>query len=771
MSSGTIGQRLRRNEDPRLLAGRGKYVGDIALPGMAHAAILRSPHAHARIRAIDLEKALAQPGVIAAAAFPHLGSAATPIPCGQYPGLHSKGFHLLAAEKVRHVGEAVAVILAESRYAAEDALDLIEADYEPLPPVQDLEPALAEGSALVHEDVERNLASRTVWHTGDVDAAFRGAPHTLEARLTVSRGGGMPLETRGLVADYDRVTGQLTVWASTQVPHQVQQTLMEMLGLPPHRVRVIAPDVGGAFGAKLVIYPEDVLIPWLAWRFERPVKWIEDRLEHMQSATQERGQVHRVKVAFDETGRILGLEDAMAHDAGAYTPRGLVVPLLTASMMPGPYRIPNYRIAFSTVYTNRVPVTPYRGAGQPQAVFVMERVLDLVARRLGRDPTEVRFRNLIPPDAFPYHVGVPNYRGTGPLVYDTGDFPAVLRRGLEVAAYGRLVAERDRARAEGRLVGIGTACYVELTGGGPHEGALVRVDLAGRVAVFTGGTTQGQGAETTLAQVCAAELGLSPDQVEVIAGDTGAISQGWGAFASRVAVMAGTAVLLAAQEVRRKAIRLAAVALEAAEEDLELAGGTVTVRGAPARAVTLGRLAAMAAMAGAAYGVEPGLEATRYFQPKDMTYAAGAQVVMVEVDRETGAVRVLRNVFVHDSGPPINPTVVEGQVLGAMAIGFGSALLEQIAYNAEGQLLTASFMDYLLPGAPEVPAVTLEHLETRSPLNPLGLKGVGESATLPAPAVIASAVDDALSALGITVTESPLPPERVRALIARATQG
>ena len=765
MTATFIGERRRRHEDPRFLTGRGKYVADIALPEMLHAAILRSPHAHARIRSLDLGRARGHPGVTAALCAADLGEMGRVLPPGQYPGLRAKGFPVLAADKVRYVGEAVAVVLAESRYAAEDALELTAVEYEQLAPVQDFEAALAEGAPLVHEDVEGNLAARVVLQTGDVEAARRHAAHVLEARLTVSRGAGMPIETRGLAADYRRATEQLTVWASTQVPHQVQQLLVELLKLPAHRIRVIAPDVGGAFGAKLVVYPEDILIPWLAWRFGRPVQWIEDRLEHLQSATQERIQVHQVAVAFDDAGRLLGLSDTMVHDTGAYTPRGLVVPLLSATMLPGPYKVPNYRVEMSTIYTNRVPVTPYRGAGQPQAVFVMERVLDLIARRLGLDRAEVRLRNLIQAHEFPYHVGVPNYRGTGPLVYDSGDFPAVLRRALAAGGYDDLKAQRDRARRAGRLAGIGIACYVELTGGGPHEVACVRVDAAGHVTVFTGATSQGQGAETTLAQVCAAELGMAPEVVTVIAGDTGPVSQGWGAFASRVAVMAGTAVSLAAQEVRRKALRLASVSLEGAETDLELTDGRVRVRGAPARSLTMGQLAGMATLAGDAHGVEPGLEATRYFQPADMAFSGGAQVMMVEVDGETGAVRVLRNVLAHDSGRLINPTVVEGQIMGAVALGLGSALLEQVAYGANGQLLTASLMDYLLPGAPEVPDLTIEHLETLSPLNPYGFKGIGESGALPAPAVIASAVEDALALLGVRVSESPLPPERVRALM------
>ncbi len=771
MTATFIGERRRRQEDPRFLTGRGKYVADIALRGMLHAAILRSPHAHARIRSLDLGRARGHPGVTAAFVAADLGEMGRVLPPGQYPGLRAKGFPVLAADKVRYVGEAVAVLLAESRYVAEDALELAAVEYEPLAPVQDFEGALADGAPLVHEDVERNLAARVVLQTGDVEAALRRAAHVLEARLTVSRGAGMPIETRGLAADYRRATEQLTVWASTQVPHQVQQFLVELLQLPAHRIRVIAPDVGGAFGAKLVVYPEDILIPWLAWRLGRPVQWVEDRLEHMRSATQERVQVHQVAVAFDDAGGILGLSDAMVHDTGAYTPRGLVVPLLSATMMPGPYKIPNFRVEMSTIYTNRVPVTPYRGAGQPQAVFVMERVLDLIARRLGLDRAEVRLRNMIQAHEFPYHVGVPNYRGTGLLVYDSGDFPAVLRRALAAVAYDDLQAQRDRARRAGRLAGIGIACYVELTGGGPHEVACVRVDAAGHVTVFTGATSQGQGAETTLSQVCAAELGMAPEAVTVIAGDTGPVSQGWGAFASRVAVMAGTAVSLAAQEVRRKALHLASVVLEAAAADLELTDGRVRVRGAPARALTMGQLAGMAAGAGAAHGVEPGLEATRYFQPADMVFAGGAQVVMVEVDGETGAVQVLQNVLAHDSGRLINPTVVEGQIMGAVALGLGSAVLEQVVYDGDGQLLTASLMDYLLPGATEVPEVEMEHLETLSPLNPYGFKGIGESGALPAPAVIAAAVEDALAPLGIVILESPLPPWRVRALMADARPG
>ena len=749
-----VGDRLLRKEDPRLVQGRGRYVADIVLPGMLHAAIIRSPHAHARVVAIDATRALKLTGVAGVITFGDLHEAAGPLPIvPPHAALRGKNFRLLAGERTRFVGEAVAVVLAERREAAEDARALVDVEWQPLPSVQD---ATAPGAARVHDDVPDNLAGRVTLSRGDVAAALAAAPRRASLTLTIGRAGGQPMETRGLVADYSAATRVLTVWASSQVPHQIRQFICELLALEPHRVRVVAPDVGGGFGAKLIVYPEDVLIPLLALRFGRAVRWLEDRLEHMLTATQERTQVHAVDVGFDDTGRVLALRDRFAHDTGAYTPRGLVVPLLTASMLAGPYSIPSLEVTFESVYTHRVPVTPYRGAGQPQAVFVVERVMDLIARETGRDRATVRMTNLVQPADMPYDVGLPNYRGSGNVIYDSGDYPAVLRRALEMANWERRAEECRRAREHGRLVGLGVACYVELTGVGPFEGATVRVDAAGRITVFTGVPSQGQGLETTLAQIAADELGVTPDDVSVVGGDTLGIGQGVGTFASRAAVVGGSAVALAARAVRAKAVRLAAQALGIDEDQVQQHGRLFAERANPEHRIELGRVAAVAAAATAAHGVDPGLEATHFFQPSDIAYAAGAHVALAEVDPETLRVRLLSYWVSHDSGRLINPTIVEGQIHGAVALGIGSALLEEIRYDAAGQPLAASYMDYALPRSDDVPPLAVEHLETPSPLNPLGLKGVGESGTLPVAAVVAAAVEDALAARGVRIDRTPL---------------
>jgi aerobic carbon-monoxide dehydrogenase large subunit len=752
-----IGDRLLRKEDPRLVQGRGRYVADITLPGMLHAAIVRSPHAHARVTAIHAERARKAAGVAGVATFADLGDAARPLPVvPPHPALRAKNFHLLAGERVRFVGEAVAVVLADSRHAAEDARTLVDVEYDVLSSVQD---PTRPGSACVHDDVPDNLAGRVTLARGDATAALQAAPRRATMTLTIGRAGGQPMETRGLVAEWNATAGLLTVWASSQVPHQIRQFICDVLGLEPHQVRVIAPDVGGGFGAKLIVYPEDLLIPLLALRSGRPVRWVEDRIEHMLTATQERTQTHRVTVGFDDEGRLLAVRDHFVHDTGAYTPRGLVVPLLTASMLAGPYRVPNIEVSFDSVYTNRVPVTPYRGAGQPQAVFVIERVMDLIARETGRDRAAVRLANLVRSTDMPYDVGLPTYRGSGNVVYDSGDYPAVLRRALEMAKYDALAKECLRARDAGRLLGIGVACYVELTGVGPFEGATIRADAAGRIAVFTGVPSQGQGLETTLAQVAAGELGVSPDDVTVVGGDTLGIAQGIGTFASRAAVVGGSAVTLAARALRRKAMRLAAQALGVPEDEVQQHGKVFADRANAEHRIDLGRLTAVAALASAATGVTPGLEATEYFQPPDIAYSSGAHVALAEVDRETLRVRLRGYWISHDSGRLINPTIVEGQLHGAVALGLGSALLEAIRYDAAGQPLAGSYMDWALPRSDDVPPLAIDHLETPSPLNPLGAKGVGESGTLPVPAVVASAVEDALGACGVRVDAMPITPE------------
>jgi CO/xanthine dehydrogenase Mo-binding subunit len=619
--------------------------------------------------------------------------------------------------------------------------------------------------ALVHDDIPDNLAGRVTLARGNIDTALRDAPRVARERLTIGRGGGQPMETRGIAAEYNQMARLLTVWASSQVPHQVRQFVSELLDLPPHHVRVIAPDVGGGFGAKLIVYPEDVLIPLLAMRLGRPVRWLEERTEHMLTATQERTQHHDVTVGFAGDGRLVALRDHFVHDTGAYTPRGLVVPLLTASMLTGPYVVPHVEVTFESVYTNRVPVTPSRGAGQPQAVFVIERVLDLNARETGRDRAAVRLANLVRPDAMPYDVGLVNYRNSGNVVLDSGDYPAVLRRALEVSDYERLTKESAAARRAGRRRGVGVACYVELTGVGPFESAAARVDPTGRVTVFTGVTSQGQGLETTLAQVAADELGVTPDDVTVINGDTAGIALGIGTFASRAAVVGGAAVVLAARDLRARALRLAAHVLGVPEDEVEQVGVVFAHRPRPEHRVDLARLASVAAFATAAQGVEPGLEVTRYFQPTDITYSSGAQVALVEVDPDSGQVTLLELWICHDSGRLINPLIVEGQIAGAVALGIGSVLYEDVRYDAEGQPLAGTFMDYALPRSTDIPPLTIEHLETLSPLNPLGCKGVGESGALPVPAVLASAIEDALDGYGVVIRQVPLTPPTLSALV------
>ena len=754
-----FGDRLLRKEDPRLLTGRGRYVGDLRLPGMLHVAMLRSPHAHARIGVIDVEAARRMAGVVDVVTFADLGAAATMLPIVPVePALRGKNVTVLAGDRARYVGEVVAAVVADSRYVAEDARDAITVEYEPLPAVQTLAPA--DDGVPVHDDVPDNVAGRLTYRTGDVDAAVARAPHVLRERFTAGRGGGQPMEPRGVTADVRG--GLLTVWASTQVPHQIRQFIGHVLGLPAHTIRVITPDVGGGFGAKLIVYQEDVLVPFLALRLERPVQWLEDRLEHMAAATQERQQVHDVTVAFDDEGRILGFRDHFAHDTGAYTPRGLVLPRLTASMLSGPYRIPSLEIELTSLYTNRVPVTPYRGAGQPHAVFVIERVMDRIAQETGRDPAQVRFTNLVTPGEMPYDVGVPHYREPTTVIYESGDYPATLRRALEIADYEARAGRCALARRAGRPRGVGIACYVDITGVGPYEGATVRVDPAGRISVFTGAPSQGQSHETTFAQICADELGVTPADVTILEGDTGTIGYGVGTFASRAAVVAGSAIALAARDVRARACALAARLLGVREDEVEQRGAEFAVPG-DSRAVSFAQLAAAAGLP--APGHDPGLEATRFFQPPGTTYAHGAHVVEVEVDPATAAVTVMGYWVTHDCGRLINPLVVEGQIQGGIAMGLGNALLEEAIYGDDGQPLATSFMDYLLPTATDVPSVTMDHLETPATVNPLGMKGAGESGTLPVPAVIAAAVENALSGRGVVIREMPVSVRRLDALL------
>ena len=795
MSTRAIGARIPRNEDPRLLQGLGCFVDDVDPPGMLHAAALRSGHAHARIVRIDATAARRAPGVRLVLTAADLGERNQPSPLLiPHPTLtHARTQRPLATDEVRYVGELVAFVVATDRYLAEDAAALIEVEYEPLPVVTDLATALASGATRVHADVPENRAARFRQAVGDAAGALARAPRVRRERLAIERSCGSPIETRGVVAEWDARRRVLRVWDSTQAPLPIKNGLARLFGLPEFSVEVVAPDVGGGFGTKIMLfYPEEILVPHAAITLGRPVKWTEDRREHLLAANQERGQIHDVEVGFDEMGKILALRDRFVHDAGAYTPYGIVVPIITSTQLPGPYRLQNYAVEFEVAYTNKAVVTPYRGAGRPHGVFVMERMIALIARELGLEPSEVRRRNFIQPDEFPWDVGL-TFQDGGPTRYDSGDYPAGLAMALEMVGAGEFRRRQAEARRAGRYLGLGLGCYVEGTGIGPYEGAHVRIEPSGKVLVATGLTTQGQGHGTTFAQIAADALGCDPTDVAVVTGDTTKFNWGAGTYASRGLVTSGNAIHRAALQVRDKALRLAASLLEVSPDDLELADGRARVRGAPGKELTLGALATVANPIRYAYGKEaaeaalrlvkpregavlqegeaPGLEAHGYYAPPHSTFASGCHAAIVEVDLETGNLAFLRYVVHHDCGTLVNPMIVEGQIRGGVAQGIGGSFYERIVYDESGQPLTTTFMDFLIPTAVEIPDITIGHTETPSPLNALGIKGVGEAGAIPVPALVAEAIDDALAPLGVRIREMPLSPSRLRELIAAARGG
>jgi aerobic carbon-monoxide dehydrogenase large subunit len=770
MTAQRIGERTRRNEDPRLLTGQALFVDDVSLPGMLHAAFLRSPYAHARLLSIDTSRAAKRDGVVAVYTAEDLGGYWQPGPLlVPPPPVEGMVFHQrtqvpLAKGKVRQVGEPIAVVVAVSRYVAEDALEDIEVEYDPLPAVVDLEKALEPGAALVHEDVGSNVAAFIAQKKGDWEAAKAQAGVVIRRRFSYDRGASAAIENRGVVAQWDLRAQRMTIWDTTQAPIPVRNGLAAMLGLSDHQVRLIAPFIGGGFGPKIMMfYPEEVVIPWIALRLGIPIKWIEDRAENFVATTQERGQIHDSEIALTKDGRILGVKDAFLHDTGAYDPYGLTVPLNSQCTLMGPYQIPAYASEFRAIFTNKTIVTPYRGAGRQHGVFVIERLLDAAAHELGLDVVEIRRRNLLRPDQFPHNHEI-MYQDFAPLYYDSGNYEPVLDKALKMIGWDEFKAEEQpRLRAAGRAVGIGIVAYVEGTGIGPFEGARVQVQTSGRVTVVTGVGTQGQGHFTVLAQVAAQQLGVEVDQIEVITGDTDQFHWGTGTFASRGAVVAGNAVNEAAKLVRGKALKLAAERLEAAEEDIELADGVAHVKGVPEMSIRLGELAHLAnPMRGAVKpGTEPGLEATSYFGPYRGATASGVHACIVEVDRETMQVEFKKYVVVHDCGVVLNPLLVDGQVHGGVAQGIGNAFYEQLVYDDNGQLLSASFMDFLLPTALDVPRIEVGHEETASPLNPLGTKGAGEAGAIPVGALFAQAVEDALALPGFEIREIPLKPSRL----------
>lgn len=765
MAISIFGSAIPRREDPRFVRGEGRYLDDITLPGMLHVVLLRSDYASAIIRDIDVSSAKAMPGVVDVITSADMGSASGSFPLLlPHKGLDAATWGALASGRVRYAGEPVVAVVAETIAAALDGVEAVTVDYEPLPAVVDLATATEDGAPRVHEDIPNNISMRFFQRTGDVEAALRSAPHRLKERLRVCRGAGMPMETRGVVASCDLQSGELTVWSSTQEPHTVRDSIASMLGMAPRTVRVIAPDTGGGFGTKLNVYPEEVLVPWIARKLRRPVKWVETRSEHMLSAQQERDQLHDIDIGFDADGRILALKDRFLHDTGAYAPRGGAVPCNTSSALPGPYRIPNIEFEVVSVYTNMVTVSAYRGAGQPQSSFVMERLVDKIAHALNKDPAEIRRLNTIPDECFPYDTGLTNLLG-GAVEYDSGLFEGTLEQALEGADYAALRQEQERARKAGRLFGIGIGSYVELTGRGPWEGAGVRVEPDGRITVYTGASSQGQGHHTTFAQVCAEYLGVPFEQVTVVSGDTALIPFGIGTFASRVGVLTGNAVRESAMEVKKRVLKVAEDLLEAAAEDLEIVDGEVRIQGAGDRKVTFAEIAQSVVVQRKPDPEQSSLDVTRYFKGPKITYTNGTHVAAVEVDPETGCIKILKYIVSHECGRVINPMIVDGQIQGGVACGLGNAFLERHAYNAEGQLLTGSLMDYAMPRATDVPKLTILHRECPATTNPLGMRGAGEAGTIPVPATISNAVEDALRPLGIDINEAPLTPYRLWRMI------
>ena len=758
MTTKLMGQKVQRVEDQRFLRGLGRYVDDVNVENdatMLHAAVLRSPHAHARIVGIDVEAVLDVDGVHAVWTYDDLTGPMAPLMAEPLPLLiphpaltHGRTQYALAKDEVNYVGEAIAFVVADDRYIAEDAVGQIRVDYELLPPVVGVDAARA-AKALVHDDVPGNIGARLEQNVGDAPAAIAAAPHTLVLDLTIERSACTPMEGRGTVARWEPDLNKLQMWTSTQSSTGVRAAVAVKLGLDLGQVDVITPDVGGGFGVKINHpWPEELLVPLAARALGKTVKFTEDRREHFISSAHERGQVQHIEVGFDDDGRLLG-----------------------------PYKPQNYRVVFESLYTNTVMVTPYRGAGRPQGCYAMERTMDAIAKYLGKDRTEVRAVNFIQPDEFPYDQGL-IFQDGRELEYDSGDYPASLVKIKELVGWDEFPAFQAEMAAEGRRVGIGLACYVEGTGVGPYEGAHIHIETSGKVKVATGLTTQGQGHATVFAQLVADELGVKFEDVEVVTGDTRRMPYAVGTFASRAAVMSGSAIHLAARKTKQKALKIAADALEADPGDLQIVDGVVSVKGSPGSSIDLGTVSVLsnplryafdeASKAATQFSVgdpgkppvpdgeEPGLEGTDFYSPERATFASGMHAVIVETDPETAEITILKYAVVHDCGHLINPMIVEGQIHGGVAQGVGGALYERMAYDESGQLLNASFMDFLMPYVTEIPdGIDIDHLETPSPLNPLGIKGAGEAGVIPSAAVFAAAIEDAE---GITITAMPISP-------------
>jgi aerobic carbon-monoxide dehydrogenase large subunit len=767
-----IGAPIRRREDLRLLTGRATFTDDIKLPHMLHAAILRSPHAHARIVSIDATRAQAIAGVVAVFTYQDIAPYAKPIPIRLYPlpGLERYLQHPLARDRVRYVGEPVAVVVAESRYLAEDALDAVDVTYEPLPVVTDVRASLRQ-QVILHEEPATNLAAQYTLAFGDVEAVFRNAPYTRRETFKVHRHTGNPLETRALVASYDPGRGEFAVWGPTKVPHFNRAILASFLDIAESKIHFIELDVGGGFGIRGEFYPEDFLIPFAAMTLERPVKWIEDRLEHLKAANHSREVLCEVEIAAERDGTLLGMRAHVYGDMGAYIrTHGGLVPSSTAALLTGPYRIPAYQCTVSCVMTNKMGLGTFRAPGRYESCFIRERLLDMVAVDLQIDPVELRLRNFIQPSEMPYTVGRTR-PDSPPTVFDSGNYPTALQRALQQIDYEALKA-RQGSYQDGRYHGVGIGCFVKNTGQGPFEGARVVVSGANNIAVYLGITSLGQGHETTMAQICADSLQVPLESFTVFHGSTDLMPYGVGTFGSRGTVMAGNAVYLACQKLRDKTLAIASRYLHLDATQLVFQGGQIYRRGAYDHPLLgLDDLVRLAEPTSPYNLDEPGLEATAYFKSTQLTYSYGAHVAAVAVDPETGKIEVRRYVVVEDIGRCINPLIVHGQTVGAAVQGIGATILEELVYDDNGQLLSGTFMDYALPTSTDVPAIDSIILEEApSPLNPLGVKGAGEGGIVATGAALANAVSHALAPLGIQVTELPLNPDRIRRLIRKGTK-
>ena len=790
MSTRSFGERVPRTNDPRLLRGDGRYVDDIPLPNALHAAFVRSPFARARIESIDTSEALAYPGVAAVYTCDDIGGLDRTMPLLIPHSSITDGGRTqrpLAREDVYYVGQAVAMVVAINRYVAEDAVRLIDVEYEPYDVEMDLEKAIADGAPLVHSDIPNNVAAHHVEECGEVDKAFAHAEHITTLSIQVDRSTAAPMECRGVAAVWDDSSGELTMWDSTQLPVSMRGGLAALFDIDEHKVRVIAPDVGGGFGQKLMLFnPDEVLVPLAAMELKQAVKYIEDRNENFIASNQERTQIHTLELAATKDGDVIGLRDYFLHDQGAFIPYGMAVAQVGATCIAGPYRIPNFRSEFKAVYTPAVAVSPYRGAGRPHICFAIERAMDQLADELSMDRFELRRQNFIAPDEFPYQRGDVVFGDGQAVILDSGEYAKALDLALEKVDYSNFEHEQEQALKEGKYIGLGVAFYVEATGIGPYEGSQIRIHpITGKVYVNCALTTQGQGHETAWAQIVSDQLGAKIEDVIVVEGDTHIFDWGAGTYASRAAVCSGNAVHKAALKVRDQILDVASNMLEAASDDLELGNSKVWVSGVPDRSVTLAEVATISNPIRYAFsksseaatqfalaarhdrppldeGAHPGLQASGYYSPAYAAWAYGCHATIVEVDPKLCSIEFKRYVCVHDCGNMINPMIVEGQVTGGVAQGIGGAFFEHIDYDEDGNPRNANFMDFLMPFSTEIPHIDIYHLETPSPLNALGIKGVGEAGTIPVAAVLAAAVDDALKPFGVKrFMKAPLSPNMI----------